>query len=341
MTETIIFNLLYKWKYLIAILKSRFLKKEQKTKLESITYVAREVDKEWIFGAKVKRLARFSSLKATTYHHDRLRDLPESDGYFFIFHHYFYRAMRHNPQILNKRNIVMFTHANFTKSFSRKHVIWCLNKADKVICLNSDIRKELIDSGLKEEKTELLHIASDPNFFFPHNRKPKGAVGFCSAFSNRKNPDLVFSIIKNDPSRDYILIGKNWEKYKNYKELISFTNFTYYNDVPYSTYPELYNKIDIFISPSINEGGPVPVLEAMLSNCFPIATKTGFGPDIIKHGVNGFLINHDEHYNKVIELIDKADEKDIDVRQTVLNHSWQKCSKKIDELFLEKKIINF
>ena len=50
-----------------------------------LPYVAREADKDWIFGAKVRRLAKFSGLNATAYFHNRLRDLPDSDGYFFVF----------------------------------------------------------------------------------------------------------------------------------------------------------------------------------------------------------------------------------------------------------------
>ena len=49
--EKIIFTLLFKWKYLIAILHSKFLKKNKKSVFTSITYVAREADKDWIFGA--------------------------------------------------------------------------------------------------------------------------------------------------------------------------------------------------------------------------------------------------------------------------------------------------
>ena len=121
--EKIIFTLLFKWKYLIAILHSKFLKKNKKSVFTSITYVAREADKDWIFGAKVRRLAKFSDLNSNTYFHNRLRDLPDSDGYFFVFHQYFYRAIRHNPKILNRKNIVMFTHPNWTFSFSESHVI--------------------------------------------------------------------------------------------------------------------------------------------------------------------------------------------------------------------------
>jgi glycosyltransferase involved in cell wall biosynthesis len=310
--EKIIFNLLYKWKYLIATLQSKFIKKENNTDFNSITYVAREADKDWIFGAKVSRLAKFSELNATAYFHDRLRDLPDSDGYFFVFHQYFYRAIRHNPKILNKRNIVMFTHLNWTFSFSQSHVIWCLNKADKVICLNSSVQKELIAAGLHPDKTELIHIASNPDFFYPHERK-KGSVGFCSAFGDRKNPEMVYNLVKYMPERHFYMIGRYWDQYEKYDELISFPNFTYFENEEYEKYPDLYNKIDIFISPSTLEGGPVPVLEAMLSNCFPIASKTGFCPDVINH----------------------ADSKTVDVRATAMEYSWENCSKKLDQLFSE------
>lgn len=332
--EKIIFSLLFKWKYLIAVLHSKFLKKHKNSIFSSITYVAREADKDWIFGAKVRRLAKFSGLQSNTYFHNRLRDLPDSDGYFFVFHQYFYRAMRHNPKILNKKNIVMFTHPNWTFSFSESHVIWCLNKADKVICLNSKVQRELIAAGLNAHKTELIHIASDPDFFYAHERKT-GAVGFCSAFGERKNPEMVYQLVKNMPERKFYLIGRYWEQYEKYEEMKKMTNFIYYNNEPYETYPDLYTKIDIFISPSTLEGGPVPVLEAMLSNCFPIASKTGFCPDVISDGYNGFLFDVDADYQEVIRLIKLADKKTIDVRKTALEHSWKNCSEKIDRLFQE------
>ena len=332
--EQIIFTLLFKWKYWIAILYSKFLKKSKKSVFTSITYVAREADKDWIFGAKVRRLAKFSGLHSSTYFHNRLRDLPDTDGYFFVFHQYFYRAMRHNPKILNKKNIVMFTHPNWTFSFSESHVIWCLNKADKVICLNSKVQRELIAAGLDAKKTELIHIASDPDFFYEHKRKT-GTVGFCSAFGARKNPEMVYQLVKNMPERKFYLMGRYWEHYEKYEEMKNMANFTYYNNEPYETYPDLYNKIDIFISPSTLEGGPVPVLEAMLSNCFPIASKTGFCPDVISDGYNGFLFDVDADYSEVIRLIKLADSKTIDVRQTALEHSWKNCSQKIDTLFQE------
>ena len=137
------------------------------------------------------------------------------------------------------------------------------------------------------------------------------------------------------PERQFYLIGRYWDRYDKYEELINFSNFTYFDNEEYENYPDLYNKIDVFVSPSILEGGPVPILEAMLSNCIPVASNTGFGPDVIQHGENGFIFEADTDYQDVIDLINKADQmKEVDVRATAMPHSWGNCSKKLDELFL-------
>ena len=334
MKEFLIFNLLYKWKYLIASCKAWLLFEQPIEAIKKITYVARDADKNWIFGAKIRRLSRFSGLNASPYFHAKLRNLPKSDAYFFIFPNYFCRAIRHNPFILNRKNIVMYTHQHWTTSYSKTHVAYCLKKAHRVICLNSTTKKELIAIGIEAEKIEVIHIASNPDTFYSHERN-SGSVGFCCAYSDRKNPELIFNIIKNMPEKHFYIIGVLWEKFDKFDTLISLKNFTYIKDANYEEYPNLYNKIDTFISASFLEGGPVPLLEAMLSNCFPIASKTGFCNDIIKHGENGFLFDPNTDSAEVIDLIKQADLIKTDTRATVLEHSWENCSKKIDNLFLK------
>ena len=144
---------------------------------------------------------------------------------------------------------------------------------------------------------------------------------------------MVYNLVKNLPHKEFHLIGRYWDQYEKFNELSKLPNFHYYDNRPYEEYPSLYEKIDIFISPSTLEGGPVPVLEAMLSNCVPIASKTGFCPDIIEHGKNGFLFDIDANYKEVIQLIEKADDLKADIRKTAIPFSWENCSQKIDELF--------
>jgi len=334
MLEKIEFHIIYKWKYLLSYIKNLSYVKNIRNKTKSIVYVAAEVDKDWIFGAKVRRLSKFSNLSSSTYFHNLSKHIPTSDGYFYVHPKYFCRAFRKSPHILKGKNIVMFTHENWDKYWTKTHVIWCLNRADKVIFLNTEIRNKIVKEGLKKEKTHVLHIASDPDFFYHHKRE-NNVVGFCCAYYERKNPDLIFNLVKNMPERDFVLIGKNWNMYEKFDELIKFNNFTYLENQPYEKYPEFYSNINVFVSPSKLEGGPVPLLEAMLSNCFPVASKTGFCPDIILHGENGYLFDIDANYKEVAFLINKAFKNDESVRETVLEHSWENCSEKIDELFLQ------
>ena len=329
--EKLHFVLFHKWKYALAILKSKFYK-HGKSEVKDLVYVAREKDKEWIFGAKVRRLSKFSSLNASTYFHNKLKGLPAADGYYFIYQNYFCRCIRSTPNILNKKNVVMFTHPNWTKKYSKTHVVWCLNRADYVICLNSDIKTYLMEAGVKPHKLKVLHIATCSDFFKPHKRE-NGWIGFCSAFHPRKNPDLVLEIVKHMPERDFCMIGQNWSNYEKFEELNALPNFQYMDSLPYEEFPSLYAKIDVFVSPSFLEGGPVPLLEAMMSNCVPVASKTGFGPDIINHGDNGFLFDIDATYKEVVPLIESAFKIQKDIRATVMEHTWENCSKTIDELF--------
>ena len=331
MIEKILFVLIFKWKYRIAAFKAWLLFEKPPKAIKSITYVAREADKKWIFGAQVRRLSNYSRLNSQPYFHAKLRDIPQSDAYFFIFPNYFCRAMRHNPFLLNRKNIVMYTHAHWTRSYSKTHIAWCLNKAHKVICLNSTTKKQLVEIGVNIEKIEILHIAACPETFYEHERKD-GRIGFCAAYSERKNPNLIFDLVKNMPEKKFTLIGKNWKNYERFEELIRFPNFTYCDNPPYETYPKLYSEIDFFVSASLLEGGPVPVLEAMLSNCVPIASRTGFCPDIIQHGENGFLFEPDAHFKDVMKLITEAADLKTNTRASVLAHSWKNCSKKIDAL---------
>jgi len=63
-----------------------------------------------------------------------------------------------------------------------------------------------------------------------------------------------------------------------------------YGRVPDEELVELFSEIDCYVSTSNCEGGPVGVLEAMGCGVPVVTTNTGFAGDILKHGINGFVI---------------------------------------------------
>tara|TARA_S200000501_G_C20598178_1_gene644676 strand:- start:506 stop:793 length:288 start_codon:yes stop_codon:yes gene_type:complete len=87
----------------------------------------------------------------------------------------------------------------------------------------------------------------------------------------------------------------------------------------------------VFLSLSFLEGGPIPLLEAMMSNCFPVITDVGFCSDVVINGKNGFLFDpYNYKLEEVISLIERAFMMDdINIRDTVMEYTWDCFSKNV------------
>jgi glycosyltransferase involved in cell wall biosynthesis len=73
--------------------------------------------------------------------------------------------------------------------------------------------------------------------------------------------------------------------------------------------PEMLSLIDIFVLPSIREGLPLAILEAMACGKPVIATNVGGVPEVIKNGINGILVqpkDPDALHNAMKELLNDA-----------------------------------
>ena len=59
----------------------------------------------------------------------------------------------------------------------------------------------------------------------------------------------------------------------------------------------------VFVSLSIHEGGPLPLLESMSCGCYPVVTNTGFASDIITSSKYGKIISPFEEKDTIISKI--------------------------------------
>jgi len=64
----------------------------------------------------------------------------------------------------------------------------------------------------------------------------------------------------------------------------------------------------------------------MMSNVVPVATRTGFAPDLIRDGENGYLCEIDAPLATIASLIDRALANTQDVRGTVEHLTWRRVS---------------
>ncbi|WP_075216459.1 glycosyltransferase [Mongoliimonas terrestris] len=256
--------------------------------------------------------------------------MPEAKNYFFSHHSLFLRYLKKVPEMLGKSKVfIWYTHPRSETPEAVAELLEGFQSATRVIFTCAANRDLWLQRGLPEEKTCVVLGGADAEMFRAHERG-SGVVGLSSSFYERKNPDGLMEIVRLLPHRRFHLIGRHWEQYALFEELRSAPNFRYIT-VPYERYPEHYGRFDVFLSMSTLEGGPIPLLEAMMSNAVPVASRTGFGPDLIRHGENGFLFDIGASAAEIAGLIDAAFDIRTDVRATVVDHTWETFARIITE----------
>lgn len=60
--------------------------------------------------------------------------------------------------------------------------------------------------------------------------------------------------------------------------------------LPTREMPDFYRSLDVILIASVAEGTPLPLIEAMACGCFPVSTDAGVAPELIKHGINGLIV---------------------------------------------------
>jgi glycosyltransferase involved in cell wall biosynthesis len=257
--------------------------------------------------------------------------VPDAKNVFFSHYALFQAVAENHPeQVANSNTFVWYTHPREENAGSVAKLLLAFDQVSKVIFACESNRRLWVDRGLPSERTAVVLGAADPQLFRFHERGA-GVIGLSSSFYERKNPDRLLQVIKLLPHREFVLVGRNWNQYALFEEMKARPNFTY-KTAAYRDYPEIYSTFDVFLSISSLEGGPIPLVEAMMSNAVPVASKTGFAPDLIEPGENGFLFDPDAPADKIAQLIEAAFELPGNIRQTVERYSWDNFSSQIMKL---------
>ena len=89
-----------------------------------------------------------------------------------------------------------------------------------------------------------------------------------------------------------------------------------------SDMPGVYAAMDIFVLPSLNEGLPMTILEAMAASRPVIATRVGAIPTVIKHGENGLLVDpgDTDGFREAVKSL--LNDSDLCRRIGAAGHTW-------------------
>ncbi len=329
----------YRGKYLISYWRYRISRIRYQTMGPpeyDLVFVLKKKAPGWVLDGICREMARYGSPRHFFHYTQSGSSLPDSRAYFFSHHSFFGRCLRSYPFLWGRPLLLFYTHPREGQDNKRRELIHAINRCEaaRVVCMNSQGVRDFVREGLMPEKVTWVLAGADPDFFQPHERN-HGAVGLSTAFYPRKSPDLILEIIRSMPHRKFILLGpasddeasahRRWNQFKYFDELIALPNLTYI-EAPYADYPKYYAQMDVLLSPSKVEGGPIPLIEAMMGNIVPVASRTGFAPDIIRHGENGYLFDVDSSPEVICEVIEKAFRFPGDIRVTAAHLTWKRFS---------------
>jgi glycosyltransferase involved in cell wall biosynthesis len=287
--------------------------------------VVAEVNRGWILdGICRDMLPHLNGRGAIDYVDTRRRrwKLAAAKAYFFTHFSLYADARRRHLISPGARTLVFYTHPRET-ALSRPELVSALSQCTQVLSMASMHSRQLEQWGVPAERITTVLGAADPVVFRGHDRTGQGAVGVVSAYYERKSPERLVEVVRALSGRQVLLVGRNWSKYAGYSELKALPHLRHV-EAPYSQYPSLYGAMDVFLSVSTLEGGPIPLIEAMMSNVVPVATRTGFAPDVITDGHNGFLIDIEASAEQVVERVAAAFELRTNVRADAVHLDWER-----------------
>ena len=292
-----------------------------------LVFVTHPGNRGWILDAICKEIAQY--FPGTCYFHYATDRLPPAKAYFFSHYSLLPLCLKKNPGLAKRKLLVWYTHPKPSEEMglTDRELYGALNQVTQVICTCASAREFLQTKGVDPSKTTVILGAADPELFLPHPRS-QGAIGFSTAYYARKSPELILEIIQRMPDRKFILLGKGWQEFDRFADLIALENLSYVQ-ASYAEYPHYYSQMDVFVSASKLEGGPIPLIETMMCNVVPVASRTGFAPDIIWQGENGFLFDIDSSAEVICDLIEQAFQSTTDIRSTVEHLSWKNFSSEV------------
>ncbi len=192
----------------------------------------------------------------------------------------------------------------------------------KSVCISNGIDFEEIEKLIFKEPEKLVDI---------RNLKicTVGRIGA------QKNPQLFNKIAERFPDLSFTWIGDGELKHQLQAPNIQITGWQSRED----TMKELYQN-DIFILPSLWEGLPMTLLEAMYLQKICLVSDVMGNRDVIQQGGNGFICEKEDDYYHLIKKIKNAEVDYLKIkdkaRETVLaSHSMDDVEKEYRKIYCE------
>lgn len=241
-------------------------------------------------------------------------------------------------RVFGEKYLTSKTDLNISVSESNKLSGQQLIKSFKSIVINNGIDQKKFDP-----RKQFKNIRSELNI-----TESAVLLLFIARFTSHKQPLSLLSAFKNalhdNPNLHLLMVGEGdqkseaeeWLKKEKLQEKVTFQPFR--EDIP-----DILATGDIYILPSLWEGLPIGLLEAMAMGKAVIATKVDGTIEIVEDKVNGYLINTDKLVSELCEAINTLS-SNVELRNSygsaainTINERFNASvmTRKVEELYIE------
>ncbi|MBI2626696.1 MAG: glycosyltransferase family 4 protein [Parcubacteria group bacterium] len=186
-------------------------------------------------------------------------------------------------------------------------------RADAVIAVSENVKKELVEAGVSSDKITVIHNAIE-DYWFEKSLKPivsdpaivfLGRLGGDAFTLKLKGLDRLVHLYSKFPKVKKITIClisnkklKNWLRvwFERHQMFVNFKKDLIPNVVD-------AQAGSILFIPSRYEGFSLSLIEGMSQGLIPVSYRVGVAPEIIVNGENGFLVSSQVEAISVIENI--------------------------------------
>ncbi len=172
-----------------------------------------------------------------------------------------------------------------------------------VAAVSEELKRKIINAGIEAEKVHVQNNGIDLERFgvapgtreevraalgIPESAVVIGTVGRISAEKGHVHLlNTTAELINRHPQTFFLIVGDGELRQQLEKEWggsrVIFTGYR-------SDLPQLYSCMDIFALPSLTEGLPLVLLEAMAAGLPVVASRVGSVPDLVVDGDSGLLV---------------------------------------------------
>jgi len=248
---------------------------------------------------------------------------------------------------IQRKSVVLTVHGSDINNIPQKGLlkklsIHTLKNVGQIIAVSSALKNKIADFGISTNKISVIPNAVNINDFLAGF---KDTNEFKILFVGRLVPvkgleyliEAMERVTKEIPQATLTIVGDGplrKELEKVVEELSMQDKIRFAGMQPHSKIPKYMQEADLFVLPSLSEGLPLVLLEAMAASTPVVTTNVGGIPDAVIDGETGILIpskNTDALSKAIVSLLGDR------IKQKVMG---EKARKNIEERFVWSIVVD-